>query len=137
MNGISATGASSGTAPSTRRNHYDRGGYTITLKVFDDIGCRTGRVTVPVLIATCASACDHATVALDTTIRDRKVTLDTGTFRVAEGASAPITVTCPRRAARLLASSASLRAQASILLRSSTPAQEARRVTTFRLLEPR
>jgi 6-phosphogluconolactonase (cycloisomerase 2 family) len=100
----------------------------------------SGRVTLPELTAVCpagAGPCDDATVAVNAEIRGRAVTLGKGTFRVADGARAEVSLTLSKDGRRLLARARTLKVSGVVLLRNSASAAQAERVVTFTLLAPR
>jgi hypothetical protein len=101
---------------------------------------RTGRVTLPELTAVCtagAGPCDDNAVAVDATVRGKRVTLGTATFRLADGASARISLRLSKPGRRLLARARSLDVQALVRVRNAATAAQADRKVEFRLLAPR
>jgi sugar lactone lactonase YvrE len=101
---------------------------------------RVGGVTLPSLLAVCpagAGPCDDATVAVNAEIRGRAVTLGQGTFRVADGARAEVSLTLSADGRKLLARARTLKVSAVVLLRNAASAAQAERVVTFTLLAPR
>ncbi|HWV87377.1 MAG TPA: hypothetical protein VNZ62_18145 [Capillimicrobium sp.] len=101
---------------------------------------RTGGVVVPGVTATCtagAGPCDDSSVALNATVRGRRVTLGRSVFRLADGASSDrLTVTLSPLGRRILARERSLTATAVVVLRNSTTTATATGERDIRLRAP-